>query len=753
MHETITYKTHMYKNLYMTMLSISEGVISVDIDCKIVFINHTAQKHTGWNEQDAIGRSLDTVFNIIDPKTRERVECHFSKMLNSNEKNTSSYCSILISKSGKERFVSVNVSPIEYENGQALGAVVTFQDVTCHREVEEELKIERCNLKTQFQYSPVAMAIVDENAVVQAVNDRYIDMFGNLDVIITGEKLGISLGCAGASNSTCGDSVECIQCPIKEYVPKVIKSRIPVRDAEKRYQLLKSGKIIIRYLKINFIPINILGRINVLISIDDMTEHRQARDVLKKYELIWEKVRDIILVVDKDGRIIEANEAAIRTYGYDRRELLTKTIYNLRSDMNAVRLQLENASEYGVIFETTHYRKDGSFLPVEESIHSTMLGDNKIAISIIRDITERKQVEFEMQRAMEATKAACKAKSEFLANMSHEIRTPLNGIIGMLDLTMLTDLSNDQLDNLTTAKNCAKSLLKIINDVLDFSKMEAGKLTIENVEFNIKVLIEKIVKVHFYRAKEKGIDLTYQLPIDLPCFLVGDPDRLQQVLNNLLSNAVKFTDRGCVSLTVKVNVCMNTFVRLHFSVADTGIGISNDEMSKLFKSFSQIDGSQTRRYGGTGLGLAISRQLIEMMGGNLKVESGKEKGSIFSFDLKFEVGDRNKSTVVKSVDITGLNSYIKGYSHETEPIISEISSNIDKLKLVIKDENIQGIEEAAHNVKTLASSINADNIKNHAFRIKLAARRGNQLEADKLCKELEEMLKKYSKIISTEDSI
>lgn len=998
MYEKKVSKTHTRESLYMTMLSISDGVISVDRERNIIFINKAAQKYTGWNEQNAIGQRLDAVFNVIDSKTREKVECHFAKLVNSSEKTSFSCCPILISKSGSERYVSVNLSPIKNENQQVLGAVVTFRDVTCHRQIEEELKIERYNLRTQFQYSPAAMVIVDENSIVHSINDRYIDMFGNLNGNVIGEKLGKSLGCVGTINDICGDGEECGKCLIKECVQKVVKSRIPLRDAEKRYQLIQNGKKVIRNLKFNLVPINISGSTNVLISVDDMTEYRvmeenlrrsrdfyltlfdefpamvwrsktdrsidyvnkrwleftgrqfeqepgdewadrvhpddvgmcvniyndffdrhepfeaeyrlkrfdeeyrwvvdragpyydfegnfagyigacyditeqkQARDVLKRYELISEKARDIILVVDTNGAIIEANEAAIRTYGYNRDELLSKTIYDLRRDRDVAKANLDQAFKSGIFFESTHYRKDGSSLPVEVSCQSTVLDDNKAVISIIRDITERKQVELEMQLAMNTTKAAYKAKSEFLANMSHEIRTPLNGIIGMLDLTMLTELSHDQMDNLATAKTCANSLLKIINDVLDFSKMEAGKLTVEFVEFDFKALMEKIVKVHYYRAKEKGIELTYQLPIDVPNFLVGDPGRLQQVLNNLLSNAVKFTDKGYVNLVVKIIGCRKDSVKLQFSVADTGIGISRDEMGKLFKSFSQIDGSQTRRYGGTGLGLVISRQLVEMMGGNLNVESEKGKGSSFSFVIKFEVGGRNKGIVdevehlgigksetnarillveddkvnqmvisrmlkemgykfdiadcgndalqmlennsyglclmdiqmpmldgiqtaslirqnenktgkqyMPIVAITahalqgdrerflsmGMDEYIakpfqmselfisierllagqtgrNSYTHEIKSIINEISSSIDKLKLMIKVENIRSIEEIAHAIKASASAINDDKIKTLAFRIELAARRSNQLEAAELCKELDEEFRKYS---------
>lgn len=239
------------------------------------------------------------------------------------------------------------------------------------------------------------------------------------------------------------------------------------------------------------------------------------------------------------------------------------------------------------------------------------------------DIEKIKQFEEKLIESKEQAQEENKAKSTFLANMSHEIRTPLNGIDGMIDLTMRTELTSEQKENLEIAKDCSNSLMEVINNILDFSKIEAGKMELKKAEFKIEDLIEKTVKSNMAHAEGKGIELKYKIQPGLDRTVLGDYKKIQQVLNNLISNAIKFTNIGGVIVTAEMISKDEKQGLFKFSVSDTGIGIGQEDMDKLFKNFSQVDGSFTKKYGGTGLGLIISRKLLELMKSNILVDSIK----------------------------------------------------------------------------------------------------------------------------------
>ena len=365
-----------------------------------------------------------------------------------------------------------------------------------------------------------------------------------------------------------------------------------------------------------------------------------------------------ILASDERGAITTWNPAAQRLFGWSIGELGAQPqdappADDLRPQLaELLALWLKGNSAAGS--ERRVSAKDGSVIDI--SFATALIRDTRGRIdglmSIISDVTMQKRIASELRRAKEAAEAATQAKSDFLANMSHEIRTPMNGVIGMTDLLMDTDLNQEQREYATTVRACGESLLTLINDILDYSKIEAGKLDLESISFSPRVMIEETVAMIAERAQAKNLDLCTLISADMPSRVMGDPSRLRQILLNLLSNAVKFTDKGDVSVTAQVVHGDNAMEILHLAVRDTGIGLSMDTTARLFQQFTQADSSVTRKYGGTGLGLAISKRLVELMGGTITVQSVVGQGSEFTCVVPLR---RAHEEVVEAltIDLTG----------------------------------------------------------------------------------------------------
>ncbi|WP_430883728.1 PAS domain S-box protein [Fusibacter sp. JL216-2] len=542
---------------------------------------------------------------------------------------------------GNRKWASVSTSVIEmvgeaYEISIFKSVQATMPQIR-HQEPE--------NLEKIFMVAPLGLMTVSRNGVIQKVNQSAADMFYRDRSEMVGKRIGVGTRCVKRGVNSCGDGLYCDQCFFRKTVEDVISKQAEIRGVEfKQIINTPAGEEDI-WLRISAVPIVIGDEHQAVIVVEDVTINKEIAKSLikneKKLRLITDNMIDAITQVDSRGVVLYTSPSIWHLLGYNPDNLIGKKfsdyIHPDDAERSAKNFQHRLKTWENFTSEIRLRRNDGSYVWVEAS--GNVILDEKHQLSIVyvsRDVTVKRQAQIEIVKSKEAAEAANSAKSEFLANMSHEIRTPMNGIIGMTNLTLMSELTKEQRENLIMVKNSGESLLRLINSVLDFSKIEAGKVTLESIRFDGSMLLKRICSPFKIQAHAKGIDFKMHFDDRIPEYLMGDPNRLGQILNNLIGNALKFTSKGHVAVSVEVQKREKGQVYVRFTVEDTGIGIAEKDRDKIFQSFSQVDGSITRRYGGTGLGLSISKQLVEMMEGQIDFKSRKNMGSRFYFTIPFK---------------------------------------------------------------------------------------------------------------------
>lgn len=429
------------------------------------------------------------------------------------------------------------------------------------------------------------------------------------------------------------------------------------------------------------------------------------RDTEARMYAILHTIADGIITFSESGIIEKFAANAEHIFGYSSDEVIGKNIsmlipesVNWMHDDYLLRVS-KDASVANEEHEIVGCHKDGSTFPLELAVSEMRLGGQRHFTCMVRDITRRKRVQQELIATKHDAELASQAKSYFLANMSHEIRTPMNAIIGFSDLCLETELTPVQRDYLEKVSLSANSLLGIINDILDFSKIESGKLDMEKAPFNLDAVLRSVAAIISIRAEDKNLEFLIDKEYGIPQLLVGDSLRLGQVLNNLAHNAVKFTDTGEIAIQIRIQKRVpnqgETYgqIVLRFTVRDTGIGMTPEQIAKLFQSFSQADVSTTRKYGGTGLGLAIAKRLVELMDGKIWVESSPGKGSLFAFEIPFVYVPDEAG---KAPDFSGLRVLVVDDNDSARQLMQSIleSFGIEATSVSGSLEGLEAIEYA-----------------------------------------------------------
>jgi PAS domain S-box-containing protein len=665
-----------------------QGIYGIDLEGNCTFINRATCELIGYRAEEVLGRKTHDLMHHHKPdgSVYPIDECPVYRACKKGE-GCCTNDEVIWRRDGTPVPVEYSSFPI-LEGGKVTGAVVTVVDITERKQAEEKLRESENLFRSIFENSQIGIGLYKIDTQEHVSNRALHHMLG-----YRAEELGSieqwdAIVHPEERVSTAQRYADLIQGKREtdEYEQHFIHRDGRIVACNGRFQLLRDA----------------VGKPQYLVDLkEDITERKRAQEAMQESEQLFRSMFENapggigLYSVAKSQYF--TNRALHEMLGCTHEDLSTVEKWDqvVHPDQRAsaakrYRELLEGKYDYDE-WEQRFIRRDGRLVIADGtfSVIRDTAGNPQYLLNTTKDITDRKQAEADLLVAKEEAVAATKAKSDFLANMSHEIRTPMNAILGFTHLALKTELTVKQRDYLTKTKVAAQALLGIINDILDFSKIEAGKLEVENTEFRLEQVLEDLSSVVGQKVQDKNLEFLIASPNDLPPNLIGDPLRLGQILINLVNNAVKFTDRGEVVVTVAAEEQLAGRLKIRFSVRDTGIGMTPEQGARLFQAFSQADSSTTRKYGGTGLGLSISKRLVEVMGGEIWVESTYGVGSTFFFTVWAGIGSSEPDRKRFVPDLSDIRALIV----DDNPLAREITS--ERLKaFAIRVDSVSSGEEA-----------------------------------------------------------
>jgi PAS domain S-box-containing protein len=641
-----------------------EGYFELDLAGNFTFVNDALCRLIGYPKDELIGKNSDCYTDKDHIKMIHRV---FRSMYRTGMPvNGIEY--VGTRKDGAKTFAELSASLVRDAEGNPIGFQCISHDITERKRMEDALRQNEKRYRMIVENMHDAITTMDMNLKTTYTSPSEVRLTGFTPeeaMQLTPEQV-----MTPASHAVARKTIE--EALIKEFSGEPVDLYASVNMDLEVYH--KNGNTVWLDVTASFNRDETGKPVEIMLVSRDITERKKMEKALQEseanYRSIFDNSAEGIFQSTIEGKFIIVNPAMADILGYASVEEMIdhdagfSDVFYVSSSRRDDFFNLMRIQGYVKDFEFQAYRKSKDTIEVSLNAHH-VCDDSGRAIYFegrLGDVSERKRIE-ELKIAKELAEHADNAKSEFLANMSHEIRTPMNAIIGFSGLALKQELSTKVRDYLNKIDGSAKSLLGLINDILDFSKVEAGQLKFESIDFNLQNIFNKIGDMFSFKTARKGVELIMSVAEDVPCELVGDPLRLEQVLINLTSNAIKFTEAGHILVKADLEMKTEKICRIKFICSDTGIGIKEDQLSLLFNAFSQADTSITRKYGGTGLGLAISKQLVGMMHGEILVQSEINKGSTFTFTAEFARQPEEKE------------------SHITAP------SDLQNLRILVADDN------------------------------------------------------------------
>ncbi|MBY0118675.1 PAS domain S-box protein [Paenibacillus xylanexedens] len=584
-------------------------------DGELLYVSPSVYTLLGYKPEEVIGRSFkDYCYPGDYPDPMD-----LSKIGNGCKMR-------VLHKKGHYIWMETLAKPVAGERGKSVQIVSISRDITQHKDADRRLRESRQRYRSLFEHNPAAVYSLNLDGEYSAVNSKLVQMLDVPRNKLIGKSFLSNLDkCEVQHGQTNFDKV-------KQGDPQYYETRI-VNSSGRKIEVSVTNVPII-------VDKEMVGVYGIVSDITERKEYTERiQELSKQHELILNTVTEGIYGLDADGITMFMNPAAASMFGYEAKEFIGKNshpiIHHTRADGShfpkeecPIHMTVLDGQRRS-IKEDVFWRKDGSSFLVQYQVTPIIeQGQIQGAVVVFNDVTGEREI----VRAKETAELAAQAKSEFLSMVSHEIRTPMNGIVGMTELLIGTDLSEEQREYAEIIRDSGDALLNILNDILDFSKLESGKMALAYEPFALRKMLEQVAELFKPRADEKHLEIRYRLNPSIPEFMVGDAIRIRQILVNLVGNALKFTDQGSIDVTVDIIKGRKPEDSvLDFAVQDTGIGIPADKLDQLFQSFSQLHPVINRKYGGTGLGLVISKRLVEIMGGSISVESIEGEGSTFRF--------------------------------------------------------------------------------------------------------------------------